>query len=98
MEIVQITGDVLEVVDEMRDLPVKDKDGNPTEVMKLHRFTTIKLLVQNQTGMTVCLCKGFDLPAIFKCPDVGTKKWVCPFITGLKNRKNSVPEVNFTVE
>ena len=34
MEIVQISGDVLEVVDEMRDLPVKDKDG--TEVVLPH--------------------------------------------------------------
>lgn len=97
MEIVQITGDVLEVLDEMRDLPVKDKDGNPTEIMKSHRFTTVKLLVTNSTGTTICLCKGFDLPATFKTPDPGTKKWTCPYISGLKNRKNAVPEVNFEV-
>ena len=98
MELVKITGDVLEVVDEMRDLPVKDKDGNPTGMKQQHRFTVVKVLVQNPDGITMVLCRGFDLPATFNPPRPGDKKWTCPYIQTMTNRKNAAPEVSFVVD
>lgn len=94
MILCKLKGDVLDVVDEVRDLPVRDKDGNPTEKTKSHRMTTINLLVKNETGMTMVTCKGFDLPATFACPKVG-EKWETPRVTALTDRPGQSPTASF---
>lgn len=82
-----IKGDVIQVFDERRNIAVKDKDGNKTDVFKEHRFVTIQLLMPT----TVVVVKAFDPPSDFVVPKVGQKGWETPIVS-YRSKYLPIPE------
>lgn len=74
----QFKGSVQFVKDEMKDLPIKDKDGNPTASTKSHRILEIMMLIpQTDKTSRAIVVKGFD--SKIKSPKVGDD-WTTPEI------------------
>jgi hypothetical protein len=72
----KFTGLVQFVKDEVRDLPVKGKDGNPTGEMKPHRILEIMMLIpQPDKSQRVIVVKGFDSKV--EAPKTG-ETWTTP--------------------
>ena len=83
----KIKGDVIQVFDEKRNVAVKDKDGNKTDVFKEHRFVTIQLLMPG----TVVVVKAFDPPSTFVVPNVGQKAWETSIVS-YRSKYLPIPE------
>ena len=62
--------------DEIRELPVKDKEGNATGATKPHRILEIMMLIpQPDKSQRVIVVKGFDSKV--ECPKNG-QEWETP--------------------
>lgn len=85
-------GSVQFVKDEHRDLPVKDKDGNPTAQTKDHRFVEIMMLIpQPDKTQRAILVKGFDTK--ITCPKIG-EIWETPEVRRYDAYSEGCPVVN----
>lgn len=91
---IKLIGDVCSISDERRDFPVKDKDGNKTDVMKSHRIVQIVLLCKDGGTANPVVIRAFDPPASFVPPKVGDKAWTTPEITEYKSKFRAVPEAS----
>lgn len=95
---IKFKGQVLFVEDARRTLPVKDKNGIPTQMTKEHRFTRIQMLVKDPLHNNVqraVLVQSIDAPATFVLPEQG-KEWETPEINYFDSRKGS-PEASFSL-
>ena len=59
---IRITAKVIFVQDETRDLPVKDKNGVPTQLTKRYRFVTIQAMAKDEH-------LKIDRPVVIKAVD-----------------------------
>lgn len=89
------TGKVLFVTDEQRDLPVKDKNGVPTQLTKRYRFTTIQAMVRDNELKSdrPVVFKSVDLPASFVVPKPGDS-FTTPEVRSYQ-LDNGVPVIQF---
>lgn len=88
----KLKGTVSSVSDERREFAVKDKEGNPTSVMKPHRICQIVLLVKDGTAVRPVVVRAFDPDPSFVCPKEG-EQWETPEIMELRAKYRAVPEV-----
>lgn len=94
MKMLTLTGKVLYASEEIRSFPIKDKDGNPTNINKDHRIVKIQLLITNSDKSSyACLAQTFDPPTSFKLPSVG-EVFETPEIREYRNY-SGLPEVKF---
>lgn len=89
------TAKVLYVTDETRDLPVKDKNGVPTQLTKRYRFTTIQAMVKDPDTKIdrPVVFKSVDLPGSFSVPKAGDT-FVSPEVRKYE-LENGVPIISF---
>lgn len=92
---IKFTGKVLFVQDEERELPVKDKNGVPTQLVKKHRFTHVSMLVKDDDAKhdRPVMATSIDLPSTFVLPKQG-ETWTTPEIRRYESNNGS-PEVSF---
>ena len=88
----KVKGLVSSVSDEKRSFAVKDKDGNPTSMMKEHRICQIVMLVKDGTATKPVVVRAFDPAPSFVCPKEGDT-WETPEIMEYRATFRAVPEI-----
>lgn len=84
-------GQVQFVKDEVREIPVKDKDGNQTGATKPHRIVEIMMLIpQPDKSLRAIVVRGFD--AKFECPKNG-QEWETPEVRRYDATSEACPVV-----